>query len=124
MGCQLVSTVAGVVEEAGEAQRANRLHNQVQPNATKLERASEHQAVKIDGFTEEQAEGLREKGHEIEWIDCEKLLSMTLIAVSYSTTCVIKIGYDGEVANWEPAPEPRKEDSGGVDHNSGDGAMA
>jgi hypothetical protein len=113
MGCQLVSTVAGVVEEAGEAQRANRLHNQVQPNATKLERASEHQG-----------EGLREKGHEIEWIDCEKLLSMTLIAVSYSTTCVIKIGYDGEVANWEPAPEPRKEDSGGVDHNSGDGAMA
>lgn len=30
-----------------------------------------HQGVQIDGFTEKQAEELRQKGHEIEWTDCE-----------------------------------------------------
>jgi len=89
------------------------MHNQVQPNATKLEKASKHQGVQIDGFTEEQAEELRQKGHEIEWTDCEHDVCWSLlISVAYSTACAIKIGYDGGL-HWEPAPEPRKEDSGG-----------
>lgn len=52
-----------------EAQRASRLHNQVMPNVTKLERKSEHQGIQVDGFSEEEAKAIESKGHKVEWID-------------------------------------------------------
>ena len=47
---------------------------------------------------------------------------IALILASYSTACAIKIDYEGSAVQWEPAPEPRKEDSGGAVYN-GNGGM-
>jgi gamma-glutamyltranspeptidase/glutathione hydrolase len=56
---------------AMEALRASRLHNQIQPNVTYLERESSAQGITVDGHSEELAQALRAKGHTIEWVTCE-----------------------------------------------------
>jgi gamma-glutamyltranspeptidase len=53
---------------AAEALRANRLHNQVIPNVTQLERESTHQGITVSGFSEDMSTQLRAKGHQIEWV--------------------------------------------------------
>jgi len=50
---------------AQEAVSANRIHDQIQPKKTCLERAKEGATT---GHTEEQAKSLEEKGHTIEWL--------------------------------------------------------
>jgi gamma-glutamyltranspeptidase/glutathione hydrolase len=55
---------------ASEALRQNRLHNQILPNVSQLERSTTHQGIVIDGFSKEIADGLKAKGHEIEWVPC------------------------------------------------------
>jgi gamma-glutamyltranspeptidase/glutathione hydrolase len=56
---------------AAEAMRSNRLHNQIIPNVSQVERSSTHQGITVDGFSEEVVEGLKGKGHAIEWVPCE-----------------------------------------------------
>lgn len=58
---------------AAEALRANRLHDQIQPNVTYLERTSTTQGITVDGHSEELADGLREKGHVVEWVTGESI---------------------------------------------------
>ncbi|ORY25464.1 gamma-glutamyltranspeptidase [Naematelia encephala] len=84
---------------AREALRASRLHNQILPNVSQLERQNTHQGSTVEGFSEELAEELRSKGHTVEWVPMNR-----------STPCAIKFlpGPD-----WEPAGDPRKNDSGG-----------
>lgn len=53
------------------ALRANRLHNQVLPNVSQLERSSTHQGITVDGFAENVARELQGKGHTIEWVTSE-----------------------------------------------------
>jgi gamma-glutamyltranspeptidase/glutathione hydrolase len=53
---------------ATEALLESRLHNQVVPNISQLERSSTFQNLRITGFSEEMAEALRSKGHQIEWV--------------------------------------------------------
>jgi len=50
---------------AQEAVSANRIHDQIQPKKTCLERAKEGATT---GHTEEQAKALEAKGHTIEWL--------------------------------------------------------
>lgn len=50
---------------AKEAVSANRIHDQIQPTKTCLERAKEGATT---GHTEEQAKALEAKGHTIEWL--------------------------------------------------------
>jgi gamma-glutamyltranspeptidase len=50
---------------AQEAVTANRIHDQIQPRKTCLERAKEGATT---GHTEEQARALEAKGHTIEWL--------------------------------------------------------
>jgi len=50
---------------AQEAVTANRIHDQIQPRKTCLERAKEGATT---GHTEEQAKALEAKGHSIEWL--------------------------------------------------------
>lgn len=63
---------------AAEALRANRLHDQIQPNVTYLERTSTTQGITVDGHSEELADGLREKGHVVEWVTGESIWLSTL----------------------------------------------
>jgi gamma-glutamyltranspeptidase/glutathione hydrolase len=56
---------------AAESLRASRLHNQILPNVSLLERASTVGNNTIDGFSSEQAAALEAKGHVIEWIPSE-----------------------------------------------------
>ncbi|KAL0252796.1 gamma-glutamyltransferase [Cryptococcus tetragattii IND107] len=83
---------------ASQALAANRLHNQILPNVTKVERGSNIRGVRVEGFSEEQVEGLKQKGHVVEWVD-----------KSFSTPCVMVWTDDG----WEGDGDPRKHDSGG-----------
>ena len=83
------------------------------PNVTKIEKSSKHQGIQIDPFTDEQIKGLESKGHKIEMIDSECMLCCRSRLVSMSTTCAIRFDYTGDKVQWEPAPEPRKENSGG-----------
>ena len=50
-----------------EALRANRLHNQILPNVSVVERSSTHQGITVDGLSETQVAGLEDKGHKLEW---------------------------------------------------------
>ena len=50
---------------AQQAVSANRIHDQIQPKKTCLERAKEGATT---GHTEEQAKALEAKGHTIEWL--------------------------------------------------------
>ncbi|KAK8865895.1 gamma-glutamyltransferase [Kwoniella newhampshirensis] len=84
---------------AAEALRANRLHNQILPNWSEVEKSSTHQGITVDGFSEEQGKGLEEKGHVLKWVDKNR-----------STPCAIKFLSGG---GWEPQGDPRKHDSGG-----------
>lgn len=56
---------------AGEALRASRLHNQVIPNVSQLEKSSTWQGREVPGFTEEVAKALESKGHKVEWVTSE-----------------------------------------------------
>lgn len=55
-----------------EAQRATRLHNQVIPNVTKIEKPSKHQGIQVESFSQKQIQGLEAKGHKIEMIESEE----------------------------------------------------
>jgi len=57
---------------AQEAVTANRIHDQIQPRKTCLERAKEGATT---GHTEEQAKALEAKGHTIEWLPRTSLTS-------------------------------------------------
>jgi gamma-glutamyltranspeptidase len=100
---------------AQEAVTANRIHDQIQPNKTCLERAKEGATT---GHTEEQAKSLEEKGHTIEWLPRQfarqSLREKTDEVEATSTACAVKISYgqDGKV-EWEAAGEPRKHMAGG-----------
>ncbi|WVW82272.1 gamma-glutamyltransferase [Kwoniella bestiolae CBS 10118] len=87
---------------AKEALRANRLHNQILPNVSQVERSSTHQGITIDGFSEEQVKGLEERGHQIEWVEKNR-----------SVPVVIKFGDEKQKDRWDPAADPRRNDSGG-----------
>jgi hypothetical protein len=78
---------------AAEAMRSNRLHNQIIPNVSQVERSSTHQGITVDGFSEEVVEGLKAKGHAIEWVPCEWTL-----ATGYSNTELRDVGI------WAHAP--------------------
>ncbi|ORY34735.1 gamma-glutamyltranspeptidase [Naematelia encephala] len=104
---QVARNVLDYGMSAAEALRANRLHNQILPNVSLLERSSTHQGITIDGFSEEQARGLQEKGHVIEWLPAIR-----------NTTCAIKF-FPGPQPDWEPAGEPRKHGSGGSVFHAG-----
>ncbi|WVQ85542.1 gamma-glutamyltransferase [Cryptococcus sp. DSM 104549] len=84
---------------ASESLRANRLHNQILPNVSQVERSSTHQGVTVDGFTEEQGKALEAKGHKLQWVE-----------VNRSTPCAMRFLEEG---GWEVAGDPRKHDSGG-----------
>lgn len=110
---------------AAEAMRSNRLHNQIIPNVSQVERSSTHQGITVDGFSEEVVEGLKAKGHAIEWVPCEwtvdtgystrcmglRELGWPLTSlVNRSTPCAMKFLPGPE---WEAEGDPRKNDSGG-----------
>lgn len=75
--CQIVNGQILITQDHGmlakESLRANRLHNQILPNMTQIERSSEWRGQTIDGFSDQVAEGLRSKGHVIEWVDSEHI---------------------------------------------------
>lgn len=107
---------------SAEAQRMTRLHNQVMPNVTRLERASTHQGITVEPLDDGQVKGLEAKGHEIEWKNSERLSILSerkrkdpslTFAVSQSTTTCLRFTYGGDAVDWEVAGEPRKHDSGG-----------
>ncbi|KAI9638894.1 nucleophile aminohydrolase [Dioszegia hungarica] len=96
---QVARNVLDFGMSAAEALRANRLHDQIQPNVTYLERTSTTQGITVDGHSEELADGLREKGHVVEWVTAHR-----------STPCAMRFTSEGK---WEAAGDPRKHDSGG-----------
>lgn len=98
---------------ASEALRAPRLHDQIQPNVTYLERRSTAQGISVDGHSEELAEGLRKKGHNVDWVTGESLIMLELNPGHRSTPCAMKFLPDGK---WEAAGDPRKNESGGSVH--------
>ncbi|ORX35421.1 gamma-glutamyltranspeptidase [Kockovaella imperatae] len=100
---QVVKNVLNYGLSAFEAVRSSRLHNQASPESTKLEKASNHQGVKIDGFANDIVQALRSRGHKIE-----------MVPQSESTVVAIKFTYDTGSVNWEPAADTRKENSGSV----------
>lgn len=57
---------------AKEAVSANRIHDQIQPRKTCLERAKKGATT---GHTEEQAKALEAKGHTIEWLPRKYLVN-------------------------------------------------
>ncbi|KAK4684485.1 hypothetical protein P7C73_g5688, partial [Tremellales sp. Uapishka_1] len=85
---------------ATEALWAARLHNQILPNVSQVERTSVTGDRTVNGFTEEQARGLETKGHVLEWVDKNR-----------STPCAIKFF---PRSSWEPGCDPRKIDAGGA----------
>lgn len=62
---------------AAEALSANRLHNQVLPNVSQLERSSSYQKEGVTGFSDATAAGLEDKGHKIQWVPCEWCAMLT-----------------------------------------------
>ena len=56
---------------AHEAVAANRIHDQILPNRTCLEKAS---PPHVKGHTEENAEALKACGHKVEWLDSASFL--------------------------------------------------
>lgn len=54
---------------ATEALAAARLHNQIMPNVTYIEKSSQKPGqAPVKGFDEILAAGLQEKGHVVEWV--------------------------------------------------------
>ncbi|WWD17920.1 gamma-glutamyltransferase [Kwoniella shandongensis] len=104
IGCnvQVARNVLDYDMTAAEAMRANRLHNQILPNFSDLERSSTHQGITIDGFSEEQVKGLEGKGHKIRWVEKNR-----------SVPCAIKFVEGQGGKRWEAEGDPRKHDSGG-----------
>jgi gamma-glutamyltranspeptidase/glutathione hydrolase len=98
---------------ASDALRAPRLHDQIQPNITYLERKSIAQGITVDGHSEGLAEGLRKKGHVVDWVTGECETRLELILGHRSTPCAMKFLPDGK---WEAAGDPRKNESGGCVH--------
>lgn len=95
---------------AAQALAAPRLHNQILPNVSFLERASNKPGQDpVKGFSDEVAQGLEAKGHKVEWM-----------ASTRSVPCAIKFSYPGSGPDsgdngrveWDAAAEPRKYDSG------------
>ncbi|KAL7425269.1 hypothetical protein Q5752_000957 [Cryptotrichosporon argae] len=84
---------------AAEALRASRLHNQILPNVSQIERSNTTRGITVDGFSDELAAGLAGKGHALEWVKSNR-----------STPCAMRFlpGPD-----WEAEGDPRKWDSGG-----------
>ncbi|ODO11948.1 gamma-glutamyltransferase [Cryptococcus amylolentus CBS 6273] len=95
---QIALSLLAYNHSAAQALSNPRLHNQILPNVSTVERGSNVRGVEVKGFTEEQVEGLRKKGHKVQWVE-----------KAFSTPCAILWTGDG----WEAEGDPRKHDSGG-----------
>ncbi|WRT64127.1 gamma-glutamyltransferase [Kwoniella shivajii] len=101
---QIARNVLDYGLSAKESLKSNRLHNQILPNVSLLERSSTIQGVTIDGFSQHQCKGLEEKGHKIEWIEMNR-----------SVPVALKFNDDG---SWEAEADPRRHDTGGSVYTS------
>nr|XP_018267316.1 gamma-glutamyltransferase [Kwoniella dejecticola CBS 10117]OBR89474.1 gamma-glutamyltransferase [Kwoniella dejecticola CBS 10117] len=106
---QVARNILEYQASAEESLRMNRLHNQILPNVSRLERKSFHQDITIAGFTEKQAKALEARGHQVEWVD-----------KNFSVPVVIKFNsqeqgehQEGQETRWEVAAEPRRNNTGG-----------
>ncbi|ORY26756.1 nucleophile aminohydrolase [Naematelia encephala] len=96
---QVVRNLLDYGMTADESLRASRLHNQLLPDISYVEKDSFFGRTAVSGFSSAQVEDLKSKGHDIQWIPRNR-----------STPCVIRI-LPGP--RWDCGGEPRKFDSGG-----------
>ncbi|WVF70603.1 gamma-glutamyltransferase [Kwoniella sp. CBS 6097] len=105
-----------------EALKEKRLHNQILPDHSVLERSGSYNGVQVEGFEEgsEIVKGLKAKGHKIEWTDRNRSVPVALGIQKDNTMAndwtdngnqASKIGRCGW--KWDPQAEPRRVDSGG-----------
>ncbi|WWC66244.1 gamma-glutamyltransferase [Kwoniella pini CBS 10737] len=92
--------------------KLNRLHNQILPNYTILEKSSIHQNILIKGFIKEQEIELKKKGHNIKWIEKNQSLPV-LIKFDYDSNSNSNSNSKEEQVKWQVAAEPRRNDTGG-----------
>ncbi|EIW71538.1 hypothetical protein TREMEDRAFT_67823 [Tremella mesenterica DSM 1558] len=96
---QIVRNVLEYGMSPDQALAAGRIHSQLQPSATELERSSDRRGDRLLGISEDVAADLEGRGHEVVW------------AQSRSVACTL--GFDLE-SDWTTGCEPRREDSGGA----------
>ncbi|WVQ97324.1 gamma-glutamyltransferase [Kwoniella sp. CBS 9459] len=110
-----------------EALTQSRLHNQILPDHSLLERPGVYNGVQVEGFEEESqtVKGLKEKGHKIEWTDRNRSVPVALGIRSLRNyepeggdtagTAIAEGARNvrGSSWEWDPQAEPRRVDSGG-----------